>query len=68
MIEKMKYHLLKAFSAKQMRVCCLAVMTAITLAVVTLLSYSIYTINIFDGEKTYTVRALSNNVLLRFRE
>ena len=62
MIEKMKYHLLKAFSAKQMRVCCLAVMTAITLAVVTLLSYSIYTINIFDGEKTYTVRALSNNV------
>lgn len=62
MIEKMKYHLLKVLSCKQMRVSCLAVMTALTVAVVTFLSYSIYTVNIFDGENTYTVRTLSNNV------
>jgi len=62
MIEKIKYHLLKVFSCKQMRVSCLAVMTAVTVAVVTFLSYSIYTVNIFDGENTYTVRTLSNNV------
>ncbi len=62
MIEKLKYHLLRVFSCKQMRVSCLAVMTAATIAVVTFLSYSIYTVNIFDGENTYTVRTLSNNV------
>ena len=62
MIGKIKYHLLKALTSKQMRVSCLAVMTAVTVAVVTLLSSSIYTVNIFDGEKTYTVRTLSNNV------
>ena len=64
MIEKIKYDVLKAFSCKQMRVSCLAVMTAATVAVVTFLSYSIYTVNIFDGENTYTVRSLSNNVTL----
>ena len=62
MIEKIKYHLSRIFLSRQMRVSCLAVMTAVTVAVVTLLSYSIYTVNIFDGEKTYTVRTLSNNV------
>ncbi len=62
MIEKIKYHLLKVFSCKQMRVGCLAVMTALTVAVVTFLSYSIYTVNIFDGENTYTIRTISNNV------
>ena len=62
MIEKIKYHLLKVLTSKQMRVSCVAVLTAVTVAVVTLLSYSIYTVNIFDGESTYTVRTLSNNV------
>jgi len=62
MIEKIKYYLSRIFFSRQMRVSCLAVMTAVTVAVVTLLSYSIYTVNIFDGEKTYTVRTLSNNV------
>lgn len=46
-----------------MRIACLAVMTAVTIAVVTLLGYSVYTVNIFDGETTYTVRTLSNNVV-----
>ena len=61
MIEKLKYHLQRVVSCKQMRVSCLAVMTAVTVAVVTLLSSSIYTVNIFDGEKTYTVRTLNKN-------
>ena len=46
-----------------MRVGCLAVMSVLTIAVVTLVSSSIYTVNIFDGEKNYTVRTLSNNVV-----
>ena len=62
MIEKIKYHLSRAMLSKQMRVSCLAVMTAVTVAVVTLLSYSIYTVNIFDGEKTYTIRTLNNSI------
>ena len=62
MIEKIKYRLLKVLSCKQMRVSCLAVMAALTVAVVTLISSSIYTVNIFDGEKNYTIRTLSNNV------
>lgn len=62
MIEKLKYHLLRVLSCRQMRVSCLAVMTALTVAAVTLLNSSIYTVNIFDGENNYTVRTLSNNV------
>ncbi len=62
MIEKIKYHLSRIFNSRQMRVSCMAVMTALTIAVVTLLGNSIYTVNIFDGENTYTVRTLSNNV------
>ena len=62
MIEKLKYCLSRIVSCKQMRIGCIAVMTAITIAVVTLLNYSTYTVNIFDGENTYTVRTLNNNV------
>lgn len=62
MIEKIKYHLSRFFTSKQMRVSCPAVLTAVTVAVVTLLNYSIYTVNIFDGEQTYTIRTLTNNV------
>ncbi len=63
MIEKIKYHLQRVFSCKQMRVSCLAVMAVLTVAMVTLISSSIYTVNIFDGEKNYTVRTLSNDVV-----
>ena len=62
MIEKIKYHLSRIFNSRQMRVSCMAVMTALTIAVVTLLGNSIYTVNIFDGENTYPIRTLSNNV------
>lgn len=62
MIEKIKYRLLEATSSKRMRIRAIAVMTALTVAVITLLSCSIHTVKIFDGEKTYTVRSLNNNV------
>lgn len=45
-----------------MRISCIAVMTAVTIAVVTLLGLSLNTVEIFDGEKTYTVRSLNVNV------
>ena len=62
MIEKIKYHLSALFKSKQMRVSAISFLTALTIAVVTLLNCSIHTIKIFDGEKTYTVRSLNNNV------
>lgn len=62
MIEKIKYHLSRVFLARQMRVSAISLLTALTIAVVTLLNCSIHTIKIFDGEKTYTVRSLNNNV------
>ncbi len=62
MIEKLKYCLGKFFACRQMRIGCIALLTATTIAVCTLLGNSIYTVNIFDGEKTYTVRTLSADV------
>ncbi len=62
MIEKIKYHLSALLKSKQMRVSAISFLTALTIAVVTLLNCSIHTIKIFDGEKTYTVRSLNNNV------
>ena len=62
MIEKLKYHLLRVFSCTQMRLGCLAVMVALTVTAVTLISSSIYTVNIFDGQENYTIRTLSNDV------
>lgn len=62
MIEKLKYQLSKMISFKQLRISCLSVITAATIAAVTLIGYSLYTVNIFDGEKTYTVLTLNNNV------
>ena len=53
MIEKIKYCLGKFFACRQMRVGCIAVLIAVTIAVSTLLGCSIYTVNIFDGETTY---------------
>ncbi len=62
MLEKIKYRLSKSLLSKQMRISCIAVMTAITIAVVTLLGLSLNTVEIFDGEQTYTVRSLNMNV------
>lgn len=64
MIEKIKYCFAKFLKAKQLQMVCIAVMAAITTVVVTLLSCSTYTVKIFDGEKTYTVRTLNKNISL----
>ncbi len=63
MLEKIKYNLSGIISGTKMRMACLAVLTAITIAAVTLLGNSVYTVNVFDGEKSYTVRTLSSNAL-----
>lgn len=63
MLEKLKYHLSEFISDTKMRIACLAVLTATTIAAVTLLGNSVYTVNVFDGEKSYTVRTLNNNAL-----
>ncbi len=62
MIEKIKYRLSKLINDKHMRLSALSLLTALTIAVVTLMHTSIHTIEIFDGEKTYTVTSLSRNV------
>lgn len=62
MIEKIKYRLSEALISRQIRVKCIAVMSAFTIAVITLLGLSVNTVKIFDGEKTYTVRSLNANV------
>ncbi len=62
MLEKIKYSLSSVLTAKQARIRCIAVMTAFTIAVITLLGLSINTVKIFDGEKTYTVRSVNMNV------
>ncbi len=62
MIERIKYCLNAIFACRLMRVGCIAVMTAVTIAVSTLLGSSIHTVNIFDGENTYTIRTLNASV------
>lgn len=62
MIEKIKYRLSETLLSRQIRVKCIAVMSAFTIAVITLLGLSVNTVKIFDGEKTYTVRSLNANV------
>lgn len=61
MIEKIKYRLNSLLTSRKMRVGCIAVVTAFAIAAVTLLSCSIHTVEIFDGETTYTVRTLNRN-------
>ncbi|MGN0492128.1 MAG: G5 domain-containing protein, partial [Acutalibacteraceae bacterium] len=62
MLEKIKYCLSQKLFSRQTRISCIAVMTAVTIAVITLLGLSLNTVKIFDGEKTYTVRSLNANV------
>lgn len=62
MLEKIKYRLSETLLSRQTRVKCIAVMSAFTIAVITLLGFSVNTVKIYDGEKTYTVRSLNANV------
>ena len=59
MLEKIKYNLSVKLFSRQMRIKCIAVLTAVTIAVITLLDLSISTMKIFDGERSYTVRYLN---------
>ena len=59
MLEKIKYNLSVKLFSRQMRIKCIAVLTAVTIAVITLLDLSISTMKIFDGERNYTVRYLN---------
>ena len=62
MLEKIKYRLSEKLLSAQTRISCIAVMTAVTIAVITLLGLSLNTVEMFDGEQTYTVRSLNTNV------
>ena len=62
MLEKIKYNLLRFFTSKQVRLSALSLITALTIALITLMHTSIHTFEIFDGEKTYTVTSLNRNV------
>ena len=63
MLEKIKYRLSDPDFIRQTRVRCIAAMTAFIIAVITLLGFSLNTVKVFDGEKTYTVKvgALPDN-------
>ena len=63
MIEKIKCHLASFFTCQRVRYGCVAVVTALAIVAVTLLSSSIHTVEIFDGETTYTVRTLNRNTV-----
>ncbi len=62
MIEKIKSKLSAFMEGRQMRLRIAALLTALTVATAALLNCPIHTIKIFDGNKTYTVRTLNNNV------
>ncbi|MBQ2286052.1 MAG: G5 domain-containing protein [Clostridia bacterium] len=62
MLEKIEFRLSEILFSKQIRVKCIAVLTAVTVAVISLLGLSINTVNVFDGEKNYVVRSLNLNV------
>lgn len=64
MIERIKSKLSALLKSRRSHLCALALFTAAAIAGATLLDCSIHTIKIFDGEKTYTVRSLDNNIAL----
>ncbi len=64
MIERIKSKLSALLKSRRLRICALALFTAAAIASATLLDCSIHTIKIFDGQKTYTVRSLDNNIAL----
>ncbi len=64
MIEKIKSELSACIKSRQLRLAAVSIISAIAIASATLLNCSIHTIKVFDGNKTYTVRALNNNVAM----
>ncbi|MBQ3052232.1 MAG: G5 domain-containing protein [Clostridia bacterium] len=61
MIEKIKYRLKESFFLRRMQYGCVAVFTALAIVAATLLSCSIHTVEIFDGNSVFTVRTLNKN-------
>lgn len=77
MIEKLKYslswlkerkHKLADFLNAHKRICigCLSILIAASIGLACWLNFSVYTINVFDGETTFTVHTLNNNVTSAF--
>lgn len=64
MIEKIKSKLSAFIKERHLRLRIAALFTALTVAAAALLNCPIHTIKIFDGNKTYTVRSLNNNVAM----
>ncbi len=64
MIEKIKSKLSSFIKGRHLRLRIAAMLTALTVAAAALLNCPIHTIKIFDGNKTYTVRSLNNNVAM----
>ena len=62
MIEKIKNRLSKVFLHKHLLFRALCMVTAFSIAVLSIMHMSIHTIEIFDGEKTYIVTTLNRNV------
>lgn len=63
MFKKLMCGLKDLSASKRFSISCTAIIIAIAIAVVTFMSSSIYTVKVFDGEKTFTVRTLSNNLV-----
>lgn len=62
MLEKTKSKLLALLKSRQLRLAIAAFFTAAAITCATLLTGSIHTIKIFDGNKTFTVRSFDNNI------
>ena len=62
MFEKIKYCLSRLLKARQVRVAGVAILTAVTIASITLLHHSIKTVNVFDGENRFTVHTVNPDI------
>ena len=67
MIEKIKSKLSALIKSRQLRLGSASLLTAAAIACATLLTCSIHTIKIFDGNKTYTVRSLDKNIAMAIK-
>ncbi len=64
MIQKLKSKLSALIKSRQLRLSVAAFITASAIAFATLLTSTIHTIKIFDGNETYIVRSLNKNINL----
>ena len=51
---------------KRLCISCLSVIMALSIITASWLSFTVYTVNVFDGRNTYTVRTFNNNVTAAF--